>query len=75
MTGISSDQLTPGAELPGADLSKRYWGAVNLDGAILANCDLSQSHPTAQTKGRRWAGRRQSALVTRLEKVTDQAPF
>jgi uncharacterized protein YjbI with pentapeptide repeats len=43
MTGISSDQLTPGAELPGADLSKRYWGAVNLDGAILANCDLSQS--------------------------------
>jgi uncharacterized protein YjbI with pentapeptide repeats len=43
MSDISPDQLTPGAELRGADLSRRNWGVLDLDGAILADCDLSQS--------------------------------
>ena len=44
MEEVSPDQLTTGAELPGADLSRRNWGVVDLEGANLANSNLSQSH-------------------------------
>ena len=44
MSVVSPDQLTPGAELTGGDLSKHYWGVVDLNGANLANSNLSQSH-------------------------------
>ena len=44
MSEVSSDQLVPGVSLPGTDLSKRHWGAVDLDSAILTNSNLSQSH-------------------------------
>lgn len=37
------DQLVPGAELAGVDLSGRWWGAVDLDGAILTGSNLSRA--------------------------------
>lgn len=43
MSDISPDQLIRGANLFGADLSKRDWGAVDLDGAILTNSNLSRA--------------------------------
>ena len=44
MSQLPSDQLVPGANLTGADLSKRHWGAVNIDSAILTNGNLSRAY-------------------------------
>lgn len=44
MSSISPDRLIPGADLASVDLSKHHWGVVDLDGANLANSNLSQSH-------------------------------
>ena len=44
MPSNSPDRLIPGADLFSVDLSKHHWGVVDLDGANLANSDLSQSH-------------------------------
>jgi len=41
MNLITRDQLMPGVVLPDCDLSKREWGVVDLDGAILARANLS----------------------------------